>query len=144
MPGVSALSLPLLLWCGLAASIASEWIAGVGATLLRRSERSRSAPRLMSRPRGSTLVALLTGTFLFAPLYGWIFEWAGRADLTAGAALGAAHGLAVTAWSIWASRRAEPRVRPALRDVIVHRAGRTAIRVLYGATLGLLYVVPAP
>jgi hypothetical protein len=143
MPGVSALSLPLLIWCGLAAAIASEWIAGLGATLLRRGERSRSAPRLMSRPRGSTLVSLLTGTLLFAPLYGWIFEWAGRADLAAGTALGAAHGLVVTAWSIWASQRAEPRVRPALRAVLAHRARRTAVRVLYGAILGLLYVVPA-
>jgi len=96
----------------------------------------------MSRPRGSTLVSLLTGTLLFAPLYGIVFEISARADLGTGALLGLAHGLFATAWSLSAARRSEARIRPSVRSVLFHRAGRTAIRVIYGATLGFLYVVP--
>lgn len=142
MPAISAPSWPLLLWCGLAAAIASEWIAGVGATILRSGERRSAAPRLMSRPRGSTLVSLLTGTLVFAPVYGLAFEFAGNADLATGAALGAAHGVLMTAWSLLTSRRGDARLRPTFRSVLLHRAGRGVVRVIYGAVLGFLYVVP--
>ena len=141
MPGLSAVSWPLLFWCGLAAAIASEWLAGLGSVLFRSRERT-AAPRLMSRPRGSTLVHVLTGTLIFAPIYGIAFELAGRADLATGAALGAAHGALVTAWALSASRRGDPRLRPATRSILSHRAGRTALRIVYGAVLGFLYVVP--
>lgn len=135
-------SWPLLLWCGLAAAIASEWIAGVFASLGRGAEKRSAAPRLMSRPRGSTLFSILTGTILFAPLYGLAFEFMGRADLSGGALLGLAHGIFATAWSLWAARRGDNRIRPPVRSILFHRAARTAIRVIYGATLGFLYVVP--
>lgn len=143
MPGFSGPSWPLLLWCGLAASIGSAWLAGLGATLFRARENKRgAAPRLMNRPRASTLGSLLTGTLLFAPLYGLAFEFAGHADLAAGATLGAAHGLLATAWSLWAARRGDARIRPNPRAVLLHRSARTLGRVAWGAMLGFLYVVP--
>jgi hypothetical protein len=135
-------SWPLLLWCGLAAAIASEWIAGLCASLVRRPDTRSAAPRLMSRPRGSTLVSLLTGTLLFAPIYGIAFESIGRADLSSGALLGLIHGILATAWSLSAARRGNARIRPPVRSILLHRAARTAVRVIYGATLGFLYVVP--
>ena len=142
MPDFPMPSWPLLLWCGLAAAIASQWIAGLAASVFRRRESRSAAPRLMSRQRGSVLVSILTGTFLFAPLYGLVFEFAGRSDLSTGALLGLLHGILATAWSLWASRRGDERLRPSLRSILAHRAARTAIRVLYGAVLGFLYVVP--
>lgn len=142
MPGLSAASWPLLLWSGLAAAIASEWVAGLGAATVRPRERS-SAPRLMTRPRGSTIVHILAGVLVFAPLYGLAFEIAGRASLTLGATLGAVHGILVTAWALLAAIRGERKLRPTPRAVFLHRVGRSAVQVIYGAVLGFLYVVPA-
>ncbi len=142
MPDFPTPSWPLLLWCGLAAAIASAWIAGLFASFGRKQENRSAAPRLMSRPRGSTLVSILTGTLLFAPLYGIAFEFVGRADLSTGALFGLVHGILATAWSLWAARRGNARIRPPVRSILFHRVARTAIRVIYGATLGFLYVVP--
>jgi hypothetical protein len=142
MPDIPTPSWPLLLWCGLAAAIASQWIAGLFASVFHRRENRSVAPRLMSRPRGSVLVSLLTGTLLFAPLYGIVFEFIGRADLSTGALLGVLHGILATIWSLWAARHGDARIRPPVRSILFHRAARTAIRVIYGAALGFLYVVP--
>jgi hypothetical protein len=142
MPDFPTPTWPLLLWCGLAAAIASQWIAGLVASIFRRQENRSASPRLMSRQRGSVLVSILTGTLLFAPLYGIVFELAGRSNLSTGALLGLVHGILATAWSLWAARRGDPRLRPSVRSILAHRAGRTAIRILYGAVLGYLYVVP--
>jgi len=142
MPDLPMPSWPLLLWCGLAAAVTSQWVAGIVASVFRRRENRSAAPRLMSRQRGSVLVSILTGTLVFAPVYGIAFEFTGRSDLSTGATLGLIHGILATAWSLWAARRGDERLRPSLRSLLAHRAARTAIRVLYGAVLGFLYVVP--
>lgn len=135
----------LLFWCGFAASLASEWIvAAIRALFAGRSNEKHSGPRLMSAPRGSVPIAVVTGTLISAPVYGLIFEWMHRADLTAGVLLGALHGLlaGVIILIAFVRRRRMDRRDTSVRPLAVFRVRRLVTRVLYGALLGFLYVVP--
>lgn len=98
----------------------------------------------MKEPRGSVLIAIITGTLVSAPAYGLLFEWIHRADLTVGATIGAVHGtLAGTVVLFAAVRNPDARSRGfSLRPTALYRLRRFAIRVLYGALMGLLYAVP--
>jgi hypothetical protein len=136
----------LLLWCGFAASLASEWIVAMARAVLARGRDhpSRSGPRLMSTPRGSVPIAVLLGTLVSAPVYGLIFEWWHRADLAAGLLLGTIHGTVaglIVLVAFLRRRRRDNREMP-VRPLAVFRARRLITRVLYGAVLGFLYVVP--
>jgi hypothetical protein len=145
MPSIPLPSWMLLLWCGLIAAIASEWLAALARSIRPAATRMRaSAPRLMSAPRGSVPFAILSGTFAFAPLYGLAFEALARADLETGAAIGAAHGtLTAVLVLLGHLRRRSGTATPALRTVLGYRLRRLLTRTLYGALLGFLYVVPS-
>lgn len=118
---VRAPAWPILLWCGLAASLA--------AALVLPPARQRGAP---ATPANWPLTLVL-GIGVFAPLYGLVFEIIGRADLLAGIGFGTAHGLLALAFAT-RSRGSLPRARPGIRTVLAWLA--------YGATLGYLYPVP--
>jgi hypothetical protein len=134
----------LLFWCGLAAALASEFIVALARATLAHGQRSTEAgPRLMSAPRTSIPFAVLSGAFVFAPLYGIAFEWLARADLQAGAAIGAIHGVIAGVAVLFAAfrRRAGSPAR-SLKPMLGFRARRLLTRALFGALLGFLYVVP--
>jgi len=146
MPGLPNPSWLLLFWCGLVASIASEWTAAaIRASVGRaRNHGASGNPRLMREPRGSTLIAIITGTLVSAPVYGLLFEWIHRADLTVGATIGAVHGTLAGTVVLFATIR-NRNTRSAgfsLRPTAFYRLRRFATRVLYGALMGLLYAVP--
>jgi hypothetical protein len=137
----------LLFWCGFTAAIASEWLVAAGRAFIapRRAVLAEkgTGPRLMSRPRGSIPFSILSGTIVFAPLYGLLFEWLSRADFEAGAAVGAAHGVLAGLLVLLSTiRRTSKPAGTALRPMLGYRARRLITRVLYGALLGFLYVVP--
>jgi len=134
----------LLFWCGLAAALGSEFIVAIARALLKPGQAAPAgAPRLMSTPRGSVPFAILSGTLVFAPVYGLAFEALARADLEAGAALGALHGALAGLLVIVAAFRRRARTQPkSLRPVIGYRTRRLVTRILFGALLGFLYVVP--
>ena len=87
--------------------------------------------------------AILSGTVVFAPLYGVAFEWLARADLEAGAAIGAVHGVIAGLAVVLAGFRRRTASRgKSLKPMLGYRARRLITRVLFGALLGFLYVVP--
>jgi hypothetical protein len=136
----------LLLWCGFAASLASEWIVATARAIIdrRRHDPHRAGPRLLSTPRGSAPIAVLAGTLVSAPVYGLAFESWQRADVTAGLILGAIHGVMaglIVLVAFLRRRRKDNRLTP-LRPLAAFRVRRLVTRVLYGALLGFLYVVP--
>jgi len=96
----------------------------------------------MNEPRGSAPIAIITGTLLSAPVYGLLFEWLHRADLTVGASIGAVHGTLAGSLVLFAAIRNPQSAGFSLRPTALYRARRFAIRVLYGALMGLLYAVP--
>jgi hypothetical protein len=136
----------LLFWCGLVASITSEWTAAVVRALFNRgrNEGTPGIPRLMREPRGSAPIAIITGTLVSAPVYGLLFEWFHRADLTLGASIGAVHGTFAGILILLAAMRNRTPASAgfSLRPTAVYRVRRFATRVLYGALRGLLYAVP--
>ena len=115
----------LLIWCGLAATIA----AGLaGASIARDPFAWSLAPRPRSRSHALAW-SLVAGLFAYPAAYGIVFELLHRADVGAGLILGALHGLAMFALN-WPRAR-----RPA--------AARTAVvHVIYGITIALFYVTP--
>ena len=120
---VQAPAWPILLWCGLAASLAA-------ALVLPPAHQSGTPARPPRWP-----LTLVLGIGVFAPLYGLIFEALGRADLFAGAGFGLAHGLLALAFAL-RSRGSLPRVRPGARIVLGW--------IVFGAALGFLYpITPA-
>jgi hypothetical protein len=136
----------LLFWCGLVASIASEWAAAFFRAVAGRGRNDGASgnPRLMREPRGSAPIAIITGTLISAPAYGLVFEWFHRADLTLGATLGAIHGTLAGALILLAAIRNRHPLSAgfSLRPTALYRVRRFATRVLYGALMGLLYAVP--
>jgi hypothetical protein len=97
----------------------------------------------MSAPRASVPIAVISGTLLFAPVYGLLFEAFARADLATGAVIGAAHGALAAAFVLIGHlRRRATAASPALTPVLGYRFRRLVTRTLYGALLGFLYVVP--
>jgi hypothetical protein len=132
----------LLFWCGLVAALASEWLAAFVRSLRPRPKLDRAGPRLMNKPRGSVPIAVAAGTFVFAPLYGLLFESVSRADLLTGSLIGAAHGSLTAVFVLLSWLRRRTGNGPPLRPIIYYRAGRLLTRIAYGALLGFLYVVP--
>ena len=130
----------------LAAALASEWLMALLRALVTptRSAGRPAGPRLMNAPRGSVPFAIVSGTFVFGPAYGMAFEWLARADLEAGAVMGAIHGaLAGTLVMLGLMRRRRrDGTSSSVRGMILYRVRRFATRILYGAFIGLLYVVP--
>src|SRR5690606_14028464 len=90
-------------------------------------------------PGRSALATLALGVLIYGPLYGLIFEALGTATLAGGAAIGAIHGSARTLAAIARQRRA-PHTRRA-EPAAVH-GRRIVARLVYGAVVGFLYVVP--
>lgn len=115
----------LLLWCGLAATIA----AGIAGAIVAHQPLGWS---LAHRPRSrSHAVTWSLGAGLIAyPLaYGVLFELLHRADVGLGMILGALHGIVMFLLATPRSNR-----RGALRTAIMH--------LVYGAVIALLYVTP--
>ena len=144
MPDIPSPSWILLLWCGLAASLAGELVAAVlrpGRGTRRHGEAS--SPRLMAGPRENSIIAVLTGFLIFAPVYGLLFEASHRADIAAGVIVGAAHGVLAGAIALIAAARqpADARATP-LAALAWFRARRLLSRMTFGAVLGFLYAVP--
>jgi hypothetical protein len=134
----------LLLWCGLAAALASELVAAA-LRPPRRSRRRGEAvfPTLQAGPRENAFIAVLSSALLFAPAYGIIFESAHRADAEFGALLGAAHGIAAGAIAlIAAARRSSDATATPMRALAWFRVRRLVSRVTFGTVLGFLYAVP--
>ncbi len=136
----------LLFWSGLAAALASEWLAATlrPPRLTRRRGQSVS-PTLMRGPRENVIIAIVTGTLLLAPLYGVAFELLHRAEFVNGAVLGTLHGVFAAIVALVAARRparAGAATPPSVRAAAVYRARRILTRAVYGAVLGFLYVVP--
>lgn len=98
----------------------------------------------MSAPRGSVPIAVLLGTIVSAPVYGLIFEWWHRADLAAGLFLGTIHGVlaGLVVLMAFLRRRRQDNHELPVRPLAVFRVRRLITRVVYGAVLGFLYVVP--
>lgn len=111
---------PILLWCGLAASLA--------AALVLPPAPARGTAR--RPPRWPLTLAF--GTALFAPLYGLAFDALGRADLLIGSLFGFAHGLFALALLV-RTRSTAPR-GAFLRTLTAW--------ILFGAIVGFLYPVP--
>jgi hypothetical protein len=123
----------LLAWAGFAAALCAAWIGVPGATAAPRTGKGRVA---------SMLTTVASGVFLYAPLYGFAFEFLRRADLFSGLALGSAHGIAAAGLWLWQRHRdGQDPLRP--RQATLEAARVMAARVLYGAVIGFLYLVPA-
>jgi hypothetical protein len=116
----------LLFWCGCAATCAAAVTGSLvgGSAPATWSLRIRAAPGVRS-----VAGTILAGVVVYPPIYGFIFEAARRADVTAGLALGLAHAILVALAARWAGR-ADGMPRLALMHVV------------YGAVLALLYVTP--
>jgi hypothetical protein len=147
VPGIPSPSWPLLLWCGLAASLAGELLAAAFRPARRTRLRGRApTPRLMSTPRENVPIALAAGTLVIAPIYGLVFEGMQRADWTTGATIGAVHGVIAAAFALGAAARTKNRNSESgstpLGTLALFRARRLIGRIAYGAALGFLYAAP--
>jgi hypothetical protein len=119
----------LLLWAGVAATLAAG-LAGAGpGVLIGAHMRTRGFRRHLGR----FSLAIALGTLVYPLLYGLVFETTARADLALGAGLGAAHGLLALIWTA---------IRPIRSSHSPARLQLLLGHLIYGATLGLLYVVP--
>jgi hypothetical protein len=119
----------LLLWAGTAATLAASLVgAGPGVLIGARLGGSGAVRRHLGR----FALAVGLGVAVYPLLYGLIFEGAARADLLAGLGLGAVHGLLAIIWR--ALRPPRRRAPGPLRLLAGH--------LVYGAVLGLLYIVP--
>jgi hypothetical protein len=120
----------LLLWAALVASLV--------ASLLGFSARSQLGER---SPRRAIIIGFLLGIFVWGPIYGIAFELFGTANAPGGALLGALHGAAYAVVGLIRARRTERARSPAFASI---HGRRIITRVVYGAVLGFLYVVPSP
>jgi hypothetical protein len=118
----------LLLWAALVASVVAAWL-GFAA-------RGRLAD---DRPLRSAALTLFMGVFVYGPLYGLAFEAIGAATLLLGGALGTLHGASFAAITLSVRRQPGGR-RP---DTASIHGRRIVARLVYGAILGLLYIVPS-
>jgi len=122
---MSAPSPLLLLWCGLAATLAA---AIVGVIVGRTGFSWSLAPRAQARP--DAFGWTLAGGLLAYPLaYGIVFETIHRADIRSGFLLGVIHGIVMF---VIAGPRSD--MRNAVRAAVIH--------VAYAATIAFLYVTP--
>lgn len=116
----------LLIWSGLAASVAAAAVAlAIGGA---RTASWSLAPVPRSRTHGA-LWSFAAGVLAYPILYGVIFELLHRADLAIGLSMGALHGAVMF---VIARRHGTPRA--ALRTALAH--------VIYAATMAFLYVTP--
>lgn len=122
---MSAPSPLLLLWCGLAATLAAA-IAGV---IVGRTSYSWSLAPRAETPATAWAWSLAGGLLAYPLAYGVIFEVMHRADIRIGVVIGAVHGIAMFL-------AAGPRIdtRNAIRAAVSH--------VAYAATIAFLYVTP--
>ena len=123
---MSAPSLLLLIWFGLAAACA----AAVPATMVGGVPRGTwsLAPRPHSRRQGAAW-SLIAGGIAYPAIYGIIFEVMGRSDVGLGLVAGGLHALA----AFGAARpRSEPRAA----------ARAAAAHLTYGVIIAFLYVTP--
>jgi hypothetical protein len=118
----------LLIWAAVVASLI--------ATLLGFAARGRLGER---SPGRAAVLGFLLGILVWAPIYGFAFEWLGSANAIGGALLGALHGGIAALIAFLRERRAHG--SPAHRLVSV-QGRRIITRTVYGAILGFLYVVP--
>ncbi|MGH7505163.1 MAG: hypothetical protein ACRELX_05915, partial [Longimicrobiales bacterium] len=118
----------LLLWSALVASLVAAWLGFAARGRLHDH-----------RPIRSAVATLGLGILVYGPLYGLLFEAIGTATLLVGAVIGAFHGAAVASIALLRDRLAGR--GPRSDDAAVH-GRRLVIRLVYGAILGLLYVVP--
>ena len=115
----------LLFWCGIAATIVA----------LPLSARRRGAP---ARPLRRSVARLALDLLFFPVLYAVVLEAVSRADLLAGAAVGAAHASLAL---IVAATRSPVSSEPSTGS---ERLRAFLARTLYGVVFAFLYVVPAP
>jgi hypothetical protein len=127
---ITELSWPLLVWTGLAATLLAS-IAGAGPGILIGTRLSRK--HRVRRHFGRFMLAVVLGVVVYPAAYGAVFEVLSRADLMMGLALGGAHGAIAVLWRVL--RPPTGRDTPApLRLLAGH--------LLYGAALGIFYIVP--
>jgi hypothetical protein len=119
----------LVPWAGLAATLLSALLGatpGRTAAAALTSEGHGPATRLLIA--GLTTIAF--GIFFYPIAYAALFETMQRADIAAGAGLGAIHGL-VAAIATW--RHTRTTARSALHLILA--------RIAYGALFGALYIL---
>jgi hypothetical protein len=116
---------PVLLWAGTAASVAAAW-------LLPKRDRALEPAATATITR-----TLALGILLYTPLYGFAFEYARRADIGLGLALGAGHGLLALLHTALTTRAADGR-----RAQAPHLARVLAAYTAFGGLVGFLYSVP--
>ena len=122
---MSAPSPLLLLWCGLAATLAAA-IAGV---IVGRTSFSWSLAPQPDAPTPAFAWSLAGGLLAYPLVYGLIFEAIHRADIRSGLVLGVIHGIAM-----FLAAAPRSNMRNAIRAAVVH--------VAYAATIAFLYVTP--
>ena len=150
------ISVPLLIFSGLAAYIISSWLLlflrVIGAT--RFSPRIYWACALFGSTRGGAMFAgramrALTLTLLVPFFYALAFELLGNAELPLGAALGFAHGVLIGLTLPFLTSRAGCRKAPRT-GVFAWHLGRANVLLIpltyasYGAVLGYVYVIASP
>jgi hypothetical protein len=118
-------SVLLLIWCGLAATMAA---AIIGVIIGRTPFSWSLAPRAETRA-GALTWSLLGGLIAYPIAYGLVFEATHRADIRIGVLLGAMHGAAM-----FMLARPRGNIRNALRTAFAH--------LFYALTIAFLYVTP--
>ena len=151
---LEVISWPLLLFSGLVAYVASTWLL----MALRRFNATRYLPRaywscaLFARAGDfalviAALIRLVAFVALFPLLYTLIFRRLGSAQVLAGAAIGAVHGLLVGLLLPLAARRCQGSRAPGLFGWYLGRATPLVLLLVhatYGAIIGYIYVLPTP
>jgi hypothetical protein len=151
-----AISWPLLAASGLTAYIVSSWLL----VLLRLVRATTFAPRvywacgIFGSTHGAALFAgrvlrAIAFTLLIPLLYVIVFEIIGNAELAFGALLGSAHGVFVGITLPIIAARHGCAQAPSPGFFGWRLGGATPLLIifvyaLYGATLGYVYVIPAP
>jgi hypothetical protein len=118
----------LLMWAAVVASLIT--------TLLGLAARGHLGQR---SPARAALASFVLGVLVWAPIYGFGFEWMGSANALGGGLLGALHGTIAALFALVRARRARTPPAHALASV---QGRRIITRVVFGAVLGFLYVVP--
>jgi hypothetical protein len=150
------LSLPLLVWAGFAATLIAEWLEWMAraAGWTRHSSARVMGCLVVSRRDArrtwlmGVVLNMLVGAVVIPLAYGVVFETTGRADAINGLIIGLLHGVVVGAALPLIARAGRCTGALAAPGLFGWRFGRLTpftllfVRMVYGAVLGYVYVVP--